>query len=269
MLVPSLRNPLYAELVRGAFDRAWERGYVVVLFEDTGAKAATMAYERLVDEGRIDGVLVASAYAGSPTVALFSQGDLPCVFVGRQVPGTLRNVTLREEDAGAQAAAHFVSLGHTRLGHLAGPQLLDTAVRMARGFERVCGDAGVEHTTIYASGDERSGFAAMRRLLVGERSPTAIFVSHLSLAVGALAAARSVGRAVPNELSIVCYDDPILEYLDPAVTAVRMPLHELGSAAVDRLVASTKGSPIADVEVKTSPQLIVRSSTASPNDRRP
>ena len=134
LLVPSLRNPVYSAIIRGAFDRAWERDFVVLLAEDLGASSAQQAYERLVEEGRIDGLLIASARPGSPLFDHLVDDPIPCVFVNRRHLGSGRNAAMREEDAGRLAAEHLLGLGHTRLAHISGPEELDTARRRADGF---------------------------------------------------------------------------------------------------------------------------------------
>ena len=121
LLVPSLRNPVYSAIIRGAFDRAWERQFVVLLAEDIGASSAQQAYERLVEEGRIDGLLIASARPGSPLFDHLVDDPIPCVFVNRRHLGSGRNAAMREEDAGRLAAEHLLGLGHTRLAHISGP----------------------------------------------------------------------------------------------------------------------------------------------------
>jgi LacI family transcriptional regulator len=96
LLVPSLRNPVNSPIVRGAFDRAWERSFVLVLAEDAESDAAEDAYERLVEEGRIDGLLIQSARLGNTQLDRFARGRVPCVFMDRAHPGSGRNVTMRE-----------------------------------------------------------------------------------------------------------------------------------------------------------------------------
>jgi DNA-binding LacI/PurR family transcriptional regulator len=268
MLVPSLRNPVLSEITRGAFDRAWERGYVVLLAEDSGASGAVEAYERLVGEGRIDGILVASARPGSPLLERFTSDDVPCVFVNRRQPGSGRNVSMREEDAGRVAAEHLLSLGHRRLGHLAGPQELDTAHRRRDGF--VAAALAAHATTVEeeAPFEERGGFEAMQRLLRRRSAPTGVFVSNINQAVGAMAGARVAGRHVPDDLSLIGYDeDPVGEYLEAALTTIAMPLHELGSVAADSLIDQVEGGAPRDLVVETPPALVVRGSTAPPADR--
>jgi DNA-binding LacI/PurR family transcriptional regulator len=264
LLVPSLRNPVYAAVARGAFSRAWERGYVVVLSEDSEGGLAAPAYERLVIEGRIDGLLVATARRDDPAAEQWRKAPVPAVFVNRRHQGG-HNVSMREEEAARVAADHLLGLGHTRLAHIAGPENLDTAARRVRGFRAAVRDAGHRAPIVPVAFDEPGGYRAMTELLARKRPPTGVFVSNINQALGALAAAKRHDVAVPGRLSLVTYDDDALaEYLDPPLTAVRMPMQELGQRAVDMLldrISGDDGGP--DVVLDTPPLLVDRASTAA------
>jgi LacI family transcriptional regulator len=266
LLVPSLRNPVYSAIIRGAFDRAWEGGLVVLLAEDTGGSRAQQAYESLVGEGRIDGLLIASARPGNPILERFAEQIVPCVFVNRRHIGSGCNASMHEEDAGRTAAEHLIGLGHTRLGHVAGPLVLDTANRRMQGFADAVVAAGLEAPVVEEAGfDERGGSDAMTRLLRRRVPPTAVFISNINQAVGAFAAARGLGMRIPADVSAVGYDDdPLADYMDAPLTTIRMPLWELGAVAVDALIGQLSGEPARDVVVDTPPELVVRRSTAAP-----
>lgn len=266
LLVPSLRNPVLSAIVRGAFERAWERGFVLTVAEDTSESAAQGAYERLVAEGRIDGLLVTSARPGSPALDRLAGSTVPTVFLNRRHATSSSNVVMRDEDAGAMAAGHLLGFGHARLAHLAGPHELDTAQRRLEGFLAAARDAGVaEPAVAHAEFDERAGFAAMQELLAREPRPTAVFVSNINQLVGALAGARALGLRVPADVSVVAYDDdPVAEFLDPPVTTIRMPLFELGVSGVDALVDRFEGGAPRDIVLQTPPELVARSSVAAP-----
>jgi DNA-binding LacI/PurR family transcriptional regulator len=263
LLVPSLRNPVNSPIVRGAFNRAWERNFVLVLAEDTGeSEAAEDAYERLVEEGRIDGLLIQSARLDNPHLDGFSSGPVPCVFMDRAHPASSRNVTMRDADAGRMVAEHFLARGHRSLAHLAGPPELDTVARRRQGFVELAESAGATPVVVPAVLSEEAGYAAMHELLEHPARPTAIFVANINQALGAVAAVRERGVRVPEELSLVCHDDdPLFGFLETPLTAVRMPLHELGSTAVDVLLEQIDGGAPRDVVIGTEPELVVRSST--------
>lgn len=266
LLVPSLRNPVLSAIVRGAFDRAWERGFVLMLAEDRSESAAQGAYERLVAEGRIDGLLVTSARPNSPALDRFANSSVPTVFLNRRHATSNRNVVMRDEDAGVMAAEHLLGYGHARLAHLAGPAEFDTAQRRLEGFRAGArAAAAAEPAVAHAEFDERAGFAAMRELLARDPRPTAVFVSNINQLVGALSGARALGLRIPADVSVVAYDDdPVAEFLDPPVTTIRMPLFELGVRGVDALLDQLEGGAPRDIVVQTPPELVPRSSVAAP-----
>ena len=262
MLVPSLRNPVYASIVRGAVHQAAHLGYVVVLAEDEGADTE-QGWERLVESGRIDGIIIASASPGSPILDLAASSKVPYVYVNRRVLGSGRNVFMREEDAGRIAAEHLLEFGHRRLAQISGPIEFDTARRRAEGFAGAARVAGLAHPQcVEAAFDERGGYAAMAELLASGERPTGVFVSNLNQAIGALSCVRRSAIEVPTQISIVAYDDdPMAEYLEVPLTCIRMPLAELGSAGVDALLSQLSGQEPTDSEVDIAPVLVKRGSS--------
>jgi LacI family transcriptional regulator len=265
LLVPPLTNPVYVRIIRGAFERALERDFVVLLVEDVDPSQADRTASRLVQSGRIDGLMIASAQPGHPLLRSVRRDRVPHVFVNRGVENSGRNVVIDESRASAAALEHLVRLGHERIGHVAGPRALDTARRRTSGFVEAAAIHGL--TIEVAEGDfgESGGAAAANELLGRRRDLTALYTSTLSQAVGVYHAAWRLGLDVPAELSLVGYDDmPLAEYLRPPLTTVRTPLAELGAAAVDALVEQLLGGEPRDVDVGAEPEVVVRSSTGKP-----
>ncbi len=266
MLVPSLSTPVYATIVRGAVAEAWRRGYVVLVAEDDGT-VTEQAWERLVDERPDRRHPGRERRAGRPDPRSSSRrARSPYVFVNRRKPGSGRNVFMREEHAGRLAAEHLLGLGHVRLGHVAGPLALDTARRRADGFAAAVVAAGLEAPIVIESPfDEAGAHDAMQQLMALTPRPTGVFISNLNQAIGALAGARRMGLRVPYDVSLVSYDDdPLADFLEVPLTTIRMPLVELGAAAVGALVEQIEGAAPADLEVDTAPELVVRASTDAP-----
>jgi DNA-binding LacI/PurR family transcriptional regulator len=122
---------------------------------------------------------------------------------------------------------------------------------------RVAGEYIVE-----AAFEERRGLEAMQALLGRDPRPTAVLVWSFAAAIGAFAAARRSGVAVPEQMSVVAFHDiPLAEYLDPPVTTVRMPLGEMAERSVEVVIGLIEGRPASNVVIKTAPELVERGST--------
>jgi DNA-binding LacI/PurR family transcriptional regulator len=270
LVIPSLAAPVYARIVRGAFRRALEHDFVVLLVEDLAAGQTTDVFTRLVHGGRIDGMIVASARPGHPLLRALRRLAIPHVFANRAVRGSGRSVTMDDARASAAALDHLVGLGHERIGHVAGPRTLDPARRRTRAFRAHAIHVGLRSFPVADSEfAERGGAEAAHRLLAEHPDVTALYVSSLAQAVGVLHAAAEAGRCVPDDLSVVAYDDmPLADYLRPPLTTLRMPLADLGAAAVDALLEQLVGGEARNVVVGGEPTVVVRGSTAPPPSRR-
>jgi LacI family transcriptional regulator len=258
--VPDLANVNYATIAQGAEERASTAGYTLLV-------ASGSATERLADlHGRIDGLLVGMATSETPRLGDFA-GRLPALLVNRREPCGIASVTVDDQAGAVLATEHLLTLGHRRLGHIAGPQNADTARRRLAGFREALEAAGIERdpqAIAETSFDEAGGHVAATRLLRLDPRPTALFVANVRAAIGAMAAANRLGLTVPGDLSIVGFHDaPFASYLSPPLTTVRMPLLEMGRQAVDNLLALLGGETVDDVMVGTPPELVVRSSTAA------
>ncbi|MDQ3659909.1 MAG: LacI family transcriptional regulator [Actinomycetota bacterium] len=265
LLVPPLTNPVYVRIIRGAFERALELDFVVLLVEDVEPGQAEQSTSRLIQAGRIDGLMIASAQPGHPLLVAPSLQRLPHVFMNRAVAESGRNVVMDEMSASATALDHLVGLGHERIGHVAGPHELDTARRRADGFRKHAAELSLQAEVVEGDFSESGGAAAARRLLKDHPELSALYATTLSQAVGVFHAAWELGLKLPHDLSVIAYDDmPLADYLRPPLTTVRMPLAELGAAAVDALVSQLSGEEPSDVTVAERPQVVVRGSTAPP-----
>lgn len=253
-----LRNPLWSQIIHGAFDQARSRGYVVLVAERTDDPSALDGYERLVSEARIDGMLVLSGDAPDGGLVGLAESGFPTVFAGRGVAGSDRNVLMDEEAAVRLAVSHLSESGHSAIGYIEGPAELDTTRRRIEALARVLGERGLSAEVCHAPHSESGGYAAVEALLPAG-VVTACVIAGFSQTIGGLAAARRAGLQLPAELRVVTYDDePILDYIYGSVTSIRMPLSELGSVAVDTLIDQIEGASPKDVVLATPPELVTR-----------
>jgi LacI family transcriptional regulator len=262
MIVTELANQNYATIASGAEERAAAAGYALLV-------ASGSASERMLDlHGRIDALLVGMATSETPRLNEFAGGGIPALLVNRRETCGIPSVTVDDEAGAALATNHLLALGHRAIGHVAGPQNSDTGRRRLRGYGRALAESGVEGRPEWvaeAPFDEAGGHVATSRLLRLDPRPTALFVANVRAAIGAIAAARRLGLRVPEDVSVVGFHDaPFAGFLEPPLTTVRMPLHEMGRQAVDNLLDLLAGGAVDDVMVATPPELIVRASTAPP-----
>lgn len=258
LIAPALDNPPYVTISRGAFRRASELGYLSLLAEDLEDHPVE---RHIVDGGRVDGVLMGSAYAGHPLVDRLARSGLPHVFLNRSIEGSGRNVTMDVSAASRLAVDHLRGLGHRRIVHLAGPPNIEPSAVRSRAFAEAIGSAGLPLLDVtHADFAEAAAYQAMPDLL--RSTPTAIYTSSLGQGIGALRALADAGIRVPQDMSIIAFDDfPVADYVVPRLTAIRMPLLELGAAAVDALVAQLDGGEPADVTIDLPGTLVIREST--------
>lgn len=269
LLVPDLSSAIAAGIVSGVEAATVRSGLQVLLgrAEWLGEDGAFVG--RLLDEGRIDGLLLQLPDRASSELAEALLGlSAPVVCLNRRVsvPGS---VVLDDEAAGRVATAHLADLGHTDIGFLGGVPQSWTSPARRRGVEAELVRRGLavrpEWFTAagYSTQDGRTG---VRELLSRRERPTGVVVANVNAALGALAAARESGFDLPRDLSLVAvHDSDVAELLTPPLTTVRMPLEELGATGLRRLAERMDGQPAVDATVvDPPPQLLVRGSTAPP-----
>ena len=269
LLIPDLTNPVYSRITRGACYQARAQGYAMLLAEDGPEGGVDEQFAELVATGRVDGLLIASARPEHPLLKILPETDIPYVFLNRTVENSGRNISMDLEAASACAVEHLRQLGHRRLGHVSGPDALAPSRGRRAGLLAAAQAAGLPEPAI-EPGDfsEEGGYLATKRLITANPDITAIYTSTLNQAIGALHALREADISVPEDMSVISYDDlPLAEHLQPPLTTIAMPLVELGRTAVDALCAQLSGAGPHDVTIDTKPEVVVRSSTAKVHHR--
>jgi LacI family transcriptional regulator len=270
LIIPSASNVVYDQIIKGAESAARAAGYVLLLTESSDFGEVEAAYRELVLGGRVDGLLIGSGNLNDslPDVVFERSGN--CVVLNRLIRGPIPSVIEDDERGMSLAVARLVALGHTRIACLAGPVDVDTATRRLAGYKEAMKEARLPvgaRDVERAAFSEAGGYEAMRRLLGAPDPPTAVAVSSVIAAVGALAACHDAQVAVPDDLSMIAFHDAaIAGYLSPPLATVWMPLFELGEAATRLLVDIINGKSPASLQRVQSPEprLIERKSLAPP-----
>lgn len=227
----------------------------------------------LVRGGHVDGLVVTGARPTDTELRVLHAEGTPIVLWGRLSGSDLPFVDIDNAAAAQLAIDHLLDLGHDRIGCITNaPPLTDTAAAdRLRGYRTALEARGIridESLIRHASFDERSGLQAMRSLLDHKDRPSAVFVASDEVALGALKAARQGGVDVPDELSIVGFDDlPIAQYVEPALTTVRVPAREIGVVAARALidaVSHPNGSGRRKPSTILATELVIRGSAGRP-----
>lgn len=290
LLVPTIRDPYWAEVAAGIEPRAAEDGFAVLIASGYGDPVRAGQTLEVLLGNRVDGIIVTTS-AGVAEPQLTQTMGLPTVVVGLDPPvGTLElegarsapiatlidagerhrqsarvsHVSFDDVNAGELAAQHLIELGHRRIAFLAGPSTLATVLRIA-GVRRVLEQAGLTLCSLSYGGDTfEQGCAAGLELLRNERDFTAIVAFNDLLAAGVVRSARTLGIDVPGEVSVVGFDDIMLARLvEPALTTVRAPKYEMGERAVQLLLEHMTSEADMQWELLRG-SLVVRESTAPP-----
>lgn len=290
LLVPTIRDPYWAEVAAGIEPRAAEDGFAVLIASGYGDPVRAGQTLEVLLGNRVDGIIVTTS-AGVAEPRLTQAMGLPTVLVGLDPPvGTLElegarsapvatlleagqrhrlgarlpHVSFDDVNAGELATRHLIELGHRRIAFLAGPPTLATVLRIA-GVRRVLEETGLVLSSVSAGGDTfEQGCAAGLELLHGDRDFTAIIAFNDLLAAGVVRAARTLGIDVPGEVSVVGFDDIMLARLfEPALTTVRAPKYEMGARATQLLFEHMQSEPQMDWDLLCG-SLVVRDSTAPP-----
>jgi DNA-binding LacI/PurR family transcriptional regulator len=270
LLVTDLGNPFYPEVVRSVEEAAHDRGYGLVLCNADNDPRREIAYLDLLLERRVDGVIVASSRATRRHAAALSAVPLPVVLVNSGAAGSgLASIDTAHRLGARMAAEHLLRLGHRRFGHITAPPSNAAAGLRLRGVRDALRAAGLDADAMPISegdGHVEGGDAAVAPLLV--EGVTGIVCYNDLTAIGALRALRTAVRQVPDEVSVVGFDDiEMAAWTDPPLTTIRQPVGEMGRLAVDwvaNALSRPASAPDEPTAVHLEPALIIRGSTAPP-----
>jgi DNA-binding LacI/PurR family transcriptional regulator len=268
VLVSDLRNPFYAELAAGMSQGARRRGYAMMLADDSGSAAQEIeAAERFVAL-RVAGVIVTPV---SPDItAYLVRQRTPVVEVDRHFGGGLTDaVVVDNANASRRVTEHLLALGHRRLALLLDEQEWTTGRDRRAGFLEACGAAGVpaqDARVIPTRWDVEAARATATGLLAAPGAPTAVFTVNHLLAEGVWRAAADLRVRLPEDLSLVSFDDaPWMSMVTPGITAVEQDAVALGEAAVGRLLERLEAPDAAPRTLMLGARILHRSSTAPPS----
>lgn len=275
LIVPELENPIFPLFAQVVESVLAQHGYTPVLCTQTPGGVTEDEYVEMLLERSVAGIIFVSGLHADTTAdparyrRLVAQ-RLPIVLVNGSIPELAAPFISPDEAVAAElAVAHLASLGHRRIGLISGPERFVPVRRKLAGWRRAM-------TSLLATPEPEldelvslslwfsveGGAAATGQLL--EREVTGLVCGSDLMALGAIRAARQRGLSVPDDLSVVGYDDsPLIPFTDPPLTTVRQPVQQMASAAVSALLDEIGSRRAAHSEYIFAPELVVRASTAA------
>ncbi|HEU0113738.1 MAG TPA: LacI family DNA-binding transcriptional regulator, partial [Thermomicrobiales bacterium] len=257
VVVSDIENPHFTQMVRAVEDAAFGRGCRVLLCNTDETPDKQRAYLEMLAGERVQGVILAPSDPAGAEIGRLLDLGIPLVAFDRIVEdGRADAVIIDNAEAGRRAAAHLLALGHRRIGFVGGRPEIQTGGDRVAGYERAMTAAGLE--PLVADGAFRlDGGRRAAGALLDAGGVTALIVANNLMTVGALQAIRERGLRVPDELALVAVDDPFwAELTDPPLTALAQPVRRMAESAVRLLferIADVRSAPrclVFDVELK-------------------
>lgn len=273
MIIPDSVNPFFAEVARGIEDKGFEEQYSVIICNSDGDLKKELLYTNLLTEKQVDGIIFVAAGVSTEHITVLRERKIPVVVVDRQIPGVSVDSVLTDNTLGGwQATHHLIQLGHKRIGCIRGPSALTPSADRLVGYRKALEEEGYDFDeALIVKGDfqYQSGHQMARRLLELKDTPTAIFACNDLMAMGAICAATEMDLRIPEDLSVVGFDDVSLaSFTNPTLTTIAQPKYEMGVMAVEMLIKRIRAIDMPIQEVILDTKLVLRKSTAAPTTIR-
>lgn len=261
-----ISSPLFSEIVLGAETELRKHGYSMLLTNSEGLPALDAAHVRLFRQRRVDGILLSLSDEGfEETLGELRRVRVPIVLVDRELPDDVSaSAVICDHRGGMRSAVeHLIGLGHTRIGLASGPLNLRPGRELKAGLEAACATAGVAALVEAGPFTSDHGEQATGLLLDRPNRPTAVIAGSNQILPGVLRALRARELRIPEDVSLVTFDDvPLLEYLAPPVAAVSRVGLDIGREAAALMLRLLEGGEPEQVVIPT--MFVSRASCAQP-----
>ena len=265
VIVDELRLYGPASTVSSIAHAAREAGYGMTLdlLWDVTGSSVSAALEHHLSQS-VEAIVLVAAHGRTPDVAVLRDLDVPLIALDGFLGGDTPTAGVDQRAGGVMATRHLLDLGHRRIGHVTGPGDWPQSEAREAGFHEALAQAGEQPGPV-VTGDwsPRSGYEGCLRILAEDPSTTALFVANDQMAMGALRALAEAEKRVPEDVSVVGFDDiPEAAFSQPPLTTIRQDFAALGREAVRLVLGAIAGEDLPSSLVP--PRLVTRSSTGRP-----
>ncbi|MBC8728693.1 LacI family DNA-binding transcriptional regulator [Paraburkholderia sp. UCT2] len=250
VLTQAVSSPFYAEWLRGIEESLYEPGFTPIFVSSRWNIDDEKARLEQFIARRVDGIILLHAQLDESTLTDYSR-HAPMLVLGRSVQNsaTLAGLPIDNMQGARDATHHLIEQGHREIAFIAGPASHEDAIERLVGYQTALEEAGIGFDAeLVEQGDylETGGVAAMERLMARHRSFSAVFCANDQTAYGARLAMFRRGVRVPDDVSLVGFDDlPTSSYMTPPLTTVRQPTYEIGRLAAQGIVQMIRKQSIA------------------------
>jgi len=269
-VVPEISNPYFGTIADHVVEEVERHGRLVLLCSHRSQPVKQSSYIDLLATGAIDGMLYLGSFRSNERLAVAIADGLPVVVVDEPIAGLppVSAVVMDDYAGGYQATSYLIALGHRRIAFVSGPAELGSVTERLRGYRDALAKNGLDadaQVSLAGQFTEQFGMSALTHLLAAAEPPTAAFVASDYIALGVLSAAEAHGIRVPDDLSIVGFDDiRFAQYVRPRLTTIRSPVDRLAQTGVE-LLFERLADPAAPARTQVLPvELVIRESAAAP-----
>lgn len=273
LVVVDITNPFWTVMARGVEDAAQEKHYNVILCNTDEDPKKQDQYLTMLLKRRIDGILFVPVDDRADSVERIQKQNVDIVLLDRRIANVNVDIVCGDSFGGAyQLARHLIDLGHEHMAILAGPENISSSTERVAGFQQAMKEAGLEHSlgNVYWGSFRQNPGDSARVALQSSPCPTAFMTGNNFIAYGALRVMAQEGLKVPDDVSLVTFDDfPASVNPTPFLTEAAQPAYEMGYQATQLLLARLQDEGPEDrQEIVLPTEIVVRQSTAAPKKAR-
>lgn len=268
LVVADITNPFFTTLARGVEDTAQEHGYTLILGNADETLSKERAYLSIMVSRRVDGVILSPAPGTAHNLDLLTAHGIPVVLVDRRIDGANVDIVHGDSRAGGERlTSHLIALGHRHIAFIGGPEGVSSLEQRLNGYEIALTRHGLEPDVHLGRYDRRSGEEIIDAMLEGGARPgfTAVVAANNVVAAGVIAALARHGIRVPDDVSLVGFEDFESDaVVDPFLTVAVQPAYEIGQRAMTLLLERIGGLADPPREQVLPVSMLVRRSSATP-----